>query len=127
VLSAVWVQVAGIAFATAGIAATVSAQLQMGDSWRIGVDEQESTALVHSGVFGLVRNPIYTSMFIFGLGAALLTPNLLACAGFLLLVASIELQVRRAEEPYLLRTHGDAYRTYGAKVGRFVPRVGVIR
>jgi protein-S-isoprenylcysteine O-methyltransferase Ste14 len=126
-LSAVWVQVAGIGFATAGIAATVYAQLQMGDSWRIGVDEQESTALVHSGVFGLVRNPIYTSMFMFGFGVALLTPNLVACAGFILLVASIELQVRRAEEPYLLRTHGDAYRTYTAKVGRFVPGVGVIR
>jgi protein-S-isoprenylcysteine O-methyltransferase Ste14 len=55
------------------------------------------------------------------------TPNLVACAGFILLVAAIELQVRRVEEPHLLRTHGDAYRAYTATVGRFIPGVGLIR
>jgi protein-S-isoprenylcysteine O-methyltransferase Ste14 len=104
ILTAVWIQVAGIGVATVGIAATVYAQLEMGDSWRIGVDEQETTTLVHAGVFGWVRNPIYMAMFTFGLGIALVTPNLVACSGFVLLVATIELQVRRVEEPYLLRT-----------------------
>ena len=45
-------------------------------------------------------------------------------AGFVLLVVTIELQVRAVEEPYLLATHGDAYRDYLASVGRFVPGVG---
>lgn len=127
ILTAVWIQVTGIAVAVIGIAATVYAQLEMGDSWRIGVDEQETTTLVHTGVFGRVRNPIYTAMFAFDLGVALVTPNLVACAGFILLVATIELQVRRVEEPHLLRTHGDAYRAYTARVGRFIPGVGLIR
>ena len=127
ILTAVWIQVTGIAVAMIGIAATVYAQLEMGDSWRIGVDEQETTTLVHTGVFGRVRNPIYTAMFTFGLGIALLTPNLVACVGFVLLVTTIELQVRRVEEPYLLRRHGDAYRAYTASVGRFIPGVGLIR
>jgi len=126
-LGAIWIQVIGIVLAAAGIAVTVYAQLEMGDSWRIGVDEQETTTLVHTGMFGLVRNPIYTAMFAFALGIVFLTPNLVACAAFILLVATIELQVRRVEEPYLLRTHGDAYRTYTASVGRFVPGVGLIR
>ena len=126
-LSAVWIQAAGIVVATGGIAATVYAQLEMGDSWRIGVDENETTTLVHTGVFGWMRNPIYTAMFTFGLGIVLVTPNLVACAGFILLIATIELQVRRVEEPYLLRTHGDAYRAYTASVGRFIPGVGLIR
>jgi protein-S-isoprenylcysteine O-methyltransferase Ste14 len=34
------------------------------------------------------------------------------------------LQVRAVEEPYLLSVHGDAYATYAARVGRFVPGVG---
>jgi protein-S-isoprenylcysteine O-methyltransferase Ste14 len=127
VLSEVWLEVAGIAVAIVGIAATVYAQLEMGDSWRLGVDVRESTTLVRTGVFGRVRNPIYTAMFAFGLGIALVTPNLVACAGFILLVAAIELQVRRVEEPHLLRTHGDAYRAYTATVGRFIPGVGLIR
>jgi protein-S-isoprenylcysteine O-methyltransferase Ste14 len=126
-LRAVWIQSAGTLVATAGIGATVYAQLAMGDSWRIGVDEQETTALINTGVFGWVRNPIYTAMFTFGLGIALVTPNLVAIAGFILLVATIELQVRLVEEPHLLQTHGAAYRGYAASVGRYIPRVGLIR
>jgi protein-S-isoprenylcysteine O-methyltransferase Ste14 len=126
-LSAVCVQVIGIVVATAGIAPTVYAQLEMGDSWRIGVDKRETTTLVHTGVFGRIRNPIYTAMSTFGIGIALVTPNMVACAGVILLVATVELQVRSVEEPYLLRTHGDAYRAYAATVGRFIPGVGLIR
>lgn len=126
-LSQGWIQVAGIAIATAGLVATVCAQLAMGDSWRMGVDEHEATTLVHTGVFGLVRNPIYSSMLSFGFGAALLTPNLIAWLGFILLLASIELQVRRVEEPYLLGRHGDEYRAYTARAGRFLPGIGRVR
>jgi len=32
--------------------------------------------------------------------------------------------VRAVEEPYLLDTHGDAYRGYATRVGRFLPGVG---
>jgi len=39
-------------------------------------------------------------------------------------VAGLELHVRHVEEPYLLQTHGDAYRAYAASAGRFVPGVG---
>ncbi|BBZ51847.1 hypothetical protein MHEI_35640 [Mycobacterium heidelbergense] len=127
VLGAAWAQAVGIVVATAGIAATVYAQLEMGDSWRIGVDERETTTLVRTGVFGRIRNPIYTAMLTFGIGIALVTPNPVAFIGFILLVATIHLQVRRVEEPYLSRTHGDAYRAYTASVGRFVPGVGLIR
>lgn len=126
-LNEVCIQTVGIVLATAGIAATVYAQLEMGDSWRIGVDTTETTTLVHTGMFGRIRNPIYDAMFLFGIGIVLVTPNVVALAGLVLLVSTIELQVRRVEEPYLLRTHGDAYRAYAASVGRFVPGVGLIR
>ena len=112
VLQAPWIQITGIVIAVIGIFATVYAQLDMGDSWRIGVDPSETTTLVRTGVFSWVRNPIFTAMMTFGFGIALVTPNPVAIAGFLLLVATIELQVRIVEEPYLLTVHGDAYRDY---------------
>jgi protein-S-isoprenylcysteine O-methyltransferase Ste14 len=40
------------------------------------------------------------------------------------LFAALELQTRAVEEPYLLRTHGEAYAAYAARVGRFVPGLG---
>ncbi len=64
--------------AVLGIAATVYAQLDMGDSWRIGVDQERDDDAGPNGVFGWVRNPIFTAMMTFGLGIALLTPNLVA-------------------------------------------------
>lgn len=124
-LQAQAIQIAGIAIALIGIAATVYAQVDMGDSWRIGVDSSEVTTLVRKGAFGWVRNPIFTAMLVFGLGFALVTPNLVAIAGFALLVVTIELQVRVVEEPYLLSVHGDSYRDYLRSVGRFIPGVGI--
>jgi protein-S-isoprenylcysteine O-methyltransferase Ste14 len=127
VLDADWIQIVGIALALLGIVLTVWAQLDMGDSWRVGVDDSETTALVHTGMFGRVRNPIYTAMLTFDLGIALLTPNFVTIAGLILAVAALELQVRRVEEPYLLHKHGAAYRGYTASVGRFIPGVGLLR
>ncbi|OBK77298.1 isoprenylcysteine carboxylmethyltransferase family protein [Mycobacterium sp. 1274761.0] len=123
-LQETWIQLTGIALAVVGIAATVYAQIDMGESWRIGVDPSETTTLVRHGVFGMVRNPIFTAMLVFGLGIALVTPNAVALVGFALLVATIEVQVRVVEEPYLATRHGEAYRDYAASVGRFVPAVG---
>ncbi|ULE31899.1 methyltransferase family protein [Mycobacterium sp. IDR2000157661] len=124
VLDRTWLNIAGIALAVLGIAATLYAQVDMGDSWRIGVDAEETTTLVRSGVFGRVRNPIFSAMIVFAVGLALITPNPLALAGFVLLVATIQAQVRVVEEPYLLATHGDVYRDYRSAVGRFVPGLG---
>ncbi|MGO9033911.1 methyltransferase family protein [Mycobacterium sp.] len=127
VLHADAIQIAGIMLALLGIVLTLWAQLDMGDSWRVGVDESETTALVHTGMFGRVRNPIYTAMLTFDVGIALLTPNFVTIVGLILAVTALELQVRRVEEPYLLGKYGAAYRGYTASVGRFIPGVGLIR
>jgi protein-S-isoprenylcysteine O-methyltransferase Ste14 len=110
-----------------GLGGTLYAQVAMGSSWRIGVDETERTELVTTGPFAVVRNPIFATMIPAVLGAALLTPNFVAFAAFVALVGALELQVRFVEEPYLLRTHGDRYADYASRVGRFFPGVGRIR
>lgn len=115
---------AGAALAVAGILATFLAQVAMGASWRIGVDPAERTALVTSGPFALVRNPIFAAMIPTALGLALLVPSWVALAGLAGLLVALELQVRVVEEPYLGQVHGDAYAAYAARVGRFVPGVG---
>jgi protein-S-isoprenylcysteine O-methyltransferase Ste14 len=114
----------GIVVAAAGGLAVFGAQLGMGESWRIGVSEEERTELVIGGWFSLCRNPIYSAMIVGWTGFALMVPTWLGLAAIAVVAAGLELQVRAVEEPYLLRTHGDAYRHYAARVGRFVPGVG---
>ncbi|HET9121020.1 MAG TPA: isoprenylcysteine carboxylmethyltransferase family protein [Solirubrobacterales bacterium] len=116
--------VIGVVLAAAGGSAVFLAQLGMGASWRIGVSDEQNTDLVTSGWFSLVRNPIYSAMIVGWTGFALLVPTWLSIAAVFVIAAGLELQVRTVEEPFLIRTHGDAYRAYAARVGRFVPGVG---
>jgi protein-S-isoprenylcysteine O-methyltransferase Ste14 len=114
----------GIGAFAFGFALTVIAQLQMGSSWRIGVRPSERTGLVTHGVFGYVRNPIFTGMLLALGGFVLLVPNVVAVLAVVCGFAGLELHVRLVEEPYLLGVHGEAYREYGRFVGRFVPGFG---
>ena len=114
----------GIVLAAAGGLAVFAAQLGMGESWRIGVSEEERTDLITGGWFSLCRNPIYTSMIVGWSGIALMVPTWLAIAAVATIAVGLELQVRFVEEPYLWRAHGDAYCAYAARVGRFLPRIG---
>ncbi|MGB2711647.1 MAG: isoprenylcysteine carboxylmethyltransferase family protein [Conexibacter sp.] len=116
--------VAGAALAVAGIVTTFIAQVAMGASWRIGVDPAERTSLVTTGPFALVRNPIFAAMLPTAFGLTLMVPSWIALVGLAGLVLTLELQVRAVEEPYLLTVHGDAYASYAARVGRFVPGIG---
>ena len=118
---------AGLVVATAGVVGTFAAQLGMGASWRIGVDQSERTALVTGGIFRWVRNPIFTAMIGTAGGLILMVPTVLGAAAWCLVVAAVEAQVRLVEEPYLRATHGDAYRVYCRSVGRFVPLLGRVR
>ena len=111
----------GLVLAVLGIVAILVAQSDMGTEWRIGVDEDERTGLVTGGVFSIVRNPVFTAMIVTATGLTLMVTNPIAVAGLALLVVSLEVQVRLVEEPHLRRLHGDSYRRYEARVGRFVP------
>ncbi|MDW3221089.1 MAG: isoprenylcysteine carboxylmethyltransferase family protein [Acidimicrobiales bacterium] len=114
----------GVVVAVAGIGLTYAAQVGMGSEWRIGIDRTEVTGLVTSGVFGLVRNPIFTAMIFTAVGFAVMVPNVIAVIAVVCLVVAIEMQVRFVEEPHLRRLHGTGYGQYAAEVGRFVPLIG---
>ena len=113
----------GLVIAGAGIALTLRAQTAMHDSWRIGVDQAETTTLRTNGIFALVRNPIFSAMTISAIGLSVAVPNIFSLIGTGMLISAIHAQVRRVEEPYLRRTHGTAYKRYEQSVGRFIPRI----
>jgi protein-S-isoprenylcysteine O-methyltransferase Ste14 len=115
---------AGAGLVVAGILATLGAQQAMGASWRGDVDPDARTPLVTDGPFRLVRNPIFTCTVATAIGLALMVPNVLAALMLVAFVAGIQIQVRLVEEPYLEGVHGDAYRSYAARTGRFLPGIG---
>lgn len=116
--------VSGTLLWLAGITGLLHAQLAMGSSWRVGVDPSERTTLRTTGPFRWVRNPIFSWVIVTAAALALLVPNVASLAGLAVLIVSVEIQVRLVEEPYLLRTHGEAYARWAGATGRFVPRIG---
>jgi protein-S-isoprenylcysteine O-methyltransferase Ste14 len=114
----------GAGVAVAAIVVVLLAQLHMGESWRIGVDPDERTEIVTSGLYRFVRNPIYSGMVAFTVGQALILPGALTAAAVVAMIAGVEVQVRIVEEQHLVATHREAYGGWAAGVGRFVPLVG---
>ena len=69
------VQVAGLALMFFALMWTATAQMQMGKSWRIGIDTENKTELVEKGLFKISRNPIFLGMRVSLLGFFLALPN----------------------------------------------------
>jgi protein-S-isoprenylcysteine O-methyltransferase Ste14 len=115
--------VLGLAVAAVAIALMVAAQLDMGASWRVGIDEGARPGLVTRGIYAWSRNPIYLAVFLMLAAFALLVPTWPS----LLLAIGAPIGFRRQamfEESYLRRTYGDAFERYASRVGRFVPGLG---
>ena len=93
----------------------------MGTSWRMGIDPNDKTQLIFSGPYAFVRHPIYglSSLIMIATLAAVPSP-LMILAGVVHL-ALLQWEARR-EEHYLIQLHGDEYRNYRQRTGRFFPR-----
>lgn len=97
----------------------IVAQLQMSTSWRIGIDEENKTELVTTGLFSISRNPIFLEIMVAVAGLFLIIPNVLTF--FLTFAFYIVIQVQiRLEEELLIKTHGDKYKNYKLKTKRFL-------
>lgn len=120
------VRIGGWALVTACLVVLLLAQIQMGASWRIGIDEHSETRLVTGGLFRFSRNPIYAAMIGLGVGAALATPSIVTVVAPALFYAVFRWQVAR-EEAFLIAKHGRPYLEWASRVGRFVPGLGLLK
>ena len=95
------------------------AQTQMGNSWRIGIDEQRKMELITTGMFSISRNPIFLGMKVNLLGFFLVIPNAVTLTVVVTGFALIDIQVR-LEEQHLLNLNDDSYQNYYKKVRRWL-------
>lgn len=95
------------------------ALIDLGPSWRLGIDRKRPGALVTHGIYGWMRHPVYVAFDLAFAGAflALGQPIFLVLA--LLWIPLIHGMMLR-EERFLLARHGDAYLEYGRRVGRYM-------
>ena len=113
----------GVLLMLAGLVVLVAAQLELGASWRIGIDQSARPGLVTSGLYACSRNPIFLALLMIVAGYMLLIPTVLSAALLAGAWVGTHWQIA-AEEVYLLRTYGGRYRVYARRVGRLVPGIG---
>ncbi|MEO7840771.1 MAG: isoprenylcysteine carboxylmethyltransferase family protein [Anaerolineales bacterium] len=97
----------------------LTAQSNMGRSWRIGVDADVKTDLIQGGLFSISRNPIFLGMRVMLIGFFFILPNALTFAIWLLGDVLMQIQVR-LEEVHLRELHGDPYNAYSRRVRRWL-------
>jgi protein-S-isoprenylcysteine O-methyltransferase Ste14 len=106
-----------------GLLLLVAAQLNLGASWRIGIDEGAKPGLITGGLYAFCRNPIFLALLVILAGYTLLLPTFLSAAMLAGAYVAIRQQIAE-EESYLVRTYGEPYREYARRVGRLLPGIG---
>jgi protein-S-isoprenylcysteine O-methyltransferase Ste14 len=95
------------------------ALVQMRDSWRVGIKENDKTDLIISGVFTITRNPYFLSYILLFLAYIILVANVLIVISSLLAFISIHKMIIK-EEKYLEALHGAKYLDYKNNVPRYL-------
>lgn len=87
------------------------------------VAEQVADQLNTTGLYSVVRNPLYVGNFLMWLGIAMLTMNLWFIVSFVLLFWVYYERIIYAEEQFLTNKFGDVYTDWAAKTPCFIPRM----
>ncbi len=111
--------VVGIGLIALGAAAVVLGVLGLRENLTAVPRPVEGGRLIDSGVYGLVRHPIYTGGVAAALGWGLATASPAAILVAVLLGVFFDLKARR-EEAWLVATY-PGYEAYRARVRRLVP------
>jgi protein-S-isoprenylcysteine O-methyltransferase Ste14 len=95
----------------------------LGKNWSPTLEVREGHTLVCGGVYGTIRHPMYTSVWLWCVAQALLLPNWVA--GFAGLVSFGIMYVLRIsnEEQMMLEQFGDEYRAYMQQTKRLIPHL----
>jgi protein-S-isoprenylcysteine O-methyltransferase Ste14 len=115
-----WVAAAG---AVACLLLTSVCWSRMGRHWRMDVSLHGEMPLITDGPFRYVRHPIYTLSMLLMICSVVVMPTVPMLVIAIVHLVLMQLKARH-EERHLLRLHGEAYRNYLARTGRFFPKRG---
>ena len=93
----------------------------LGHNWSVSLDLRERHTLVTTGVYGLVRHPMYSGFWLMALAQALLLPNWVAGPAGLVGFGILFFGRVRREEKMMITAFGDEYQSYMRRTARVVP------
>lgn len=113
---------AGSLLVIAGCAANLAGRFSLGGNWANHIKIYEGHQLVRSGIYGLVRHPLYASIIMMFYGACLVYLNVLALAAVTLIFVPFVVYRARQEEALLAQQFVE-YKLYQDETGMFFPKI----
>ena len=113
-------QITGVIVESFGVVVFVISVAEMKDNWRAGVQREDKTNLVTSGIYSISRNPAFLGFDLMYIGILLAFFNWFLCFATVFAVCLFHLQIVKVEEDFLLETFGQEYLEYKRKVCRYL-------
>ncbi|WP_027633655.1 methyltransferase family protein [Clostridium hydrogeniformans] len=109
----------GIGLNFIGLLIFIIAMVNMGLSWRVGIDKKSESKLVTKGIYNFSRNPAFVGFDLMFLGLFLTFPNIITLVIILINIIFIHRLILQ-EEKHLISIFGDDYYTYTNKTPRYI-------
>ncbi len=110
----------GLGVEVAGLGFAIWARHTLGKNWTARITTGGTQELVIRGPYKIVRHPIYSGLMIGILGTAIVSGQVRAFVGLLIVVVGVLFKLRR-EESALRQHFGVAYEHYAQQVSGLVP------
>ena len=117
-----WLRISGIVITAIGVTVFIISVLQMKDNWRAGVQREDKTSLVTTGIYAISRNPAFVGFDLMYIGILFSFFNWYLCFVTVLALVCFHLQIVNVEEDFLIEAFGEEYLQYRKKVCRYLGR-----
>lgn len=108
----------GVILCYIGLIIFLAALISFGNSWRVGIDNDNQGKLVTTGIFKYSRNPIFLFMDIYFIGITLVYPTLIFIALTLIFILGAHKQILN-EEKHLATIYKEDYLNYKKQTRRY--------
>lgn len=95
--------------------------VQMKDNWRDGVQREDKTNLMTTGIYSISRNPAFLGFDLMYIGILFTFFNWYLCFATGFVVVFFHLQIVNVED-FLIETFGNEYLEYKKKICRYLGR-----
>jgi protein-S-isoprenylcysteine O-methyltransferase Ste14 len=112
-------RVAGLVIELLGIVIFIASVVEMKDNWRAGVQKEDKTKLVTTGIYTISRNPAFLGFDLMYIGILLTFFNWYLLFATIVAIVLFHLQIVKVEENFLIEAFGQEYLNYKRIVCRY--------
>jgi protein-S-isoprenylcysteine O-methyltransferase Ste14 len=116
-----FLRIIGTILAACGLILLMWTHYHLGKQWSADLELQHEHELITSGPYQYIRHPMYTALYSFFLGTALISGNYILEFLSIAIIVIIHFRIRQ-EEKMLGDEFGDSYKEYSNKTGLILPK-----